>query len=428
MSSPSARKVAVEKKTQLQDDTFTMLLLTQNIGAIEANEADVTADTKARVQSWIGELVKFFDSVSSRLENPVDVFVVHLQELGGKKFNGPFNRYFAEVLSTAYPAAGWCSGLLMPAEECDQTFTAMGTVMFVSHRLIPITSILSVRHRIYVALEDNPHEVVGSQEYFFHGAKFSNAEKSRKGFLLTSLRIGPKIINFVNLHLFHDADNSVAVKESPSTYVFRRREALTEAMVEISPLVSERDPLYIFGDFNFRLDGQKLITHIQNKFSCAVTMGKKAMEAPPEVLEYFNQCESHLDELLSFDQEGAEAMAVAASTTGIELGEFKRGFRPTYAYSVPVSHNPEKGGASLQRKRPYNFARLPAWCDRVLFNPAAFAMMTVQSPDEIKARVAKGARGEGLELPNPSRPFDYASYSLGEMDHESVFLLLKGAV
>ncbi len=78
----------------------------------------------------------------------------------------------------------------------------------------------------------------------------------------------------MNIHLFHDDDNLVALEtvstghclkvlrltfvyvvQSPSVYSCYRKQALKFALDSVfSSLDNNAEPLYIYGDFNFRLD------------------------------------------------------------------------------------------------------------------------------------------------------------------------------
>lgn len=378
-----------------------MLLVTQNIGSFDCGDSKTVPEAvRQHTVTWVKALARFIQSAGDRQDGPVDLVVLHLQEIGGKKFHGAFNEYLATMVAQCHPSAAWCSGLLMPVVDDEHSFTAMGAVLWCSARLLPLTSLLSVRHRTYMAAADNPTAAVGPTA-LFHGGKFCNAEKSRKGFLLTSLRVGSQILNFVNLHLFHDADNASAVSASPSTYVARRREALVEAVSEIQPLVSPSDPLFLFGDMNMRLDGKKLVEFLEAKFSAKVEMGKKEVKAPRPVMDYLNTPLLHLDELLSFDAEGKGAAQGVADATGIQIAELPRRFPPTYLYSDNIHE--------VAGRRAYKLERLPAWCDRIMFNPAAMVLMATQ-------------RKENSSTADPSCTAMYDSTTLELLDHEAVFL------
>jgi inositol-1,4,5-trisphosphate 5-phosphatase len=79
----------------------------------------------------------------------------------------------------------------------------------------------------------------------------------------------------VNVHLFHDASNLLAVEQSPSIYSKFRKNALEHTLqrymnnclflfirMNFSLPLHPSDipvPYVIFGDFNFRLDAHRLL-------------------------------------------------------------------------------------------------------------------------------------------------------------------------
>lgn len=347
----------------------------------------------------------------------LDIVIVHVQEIGGKKFNAMFNAYLGQQVCRAYPHAGWCSGLLMQTTNCDTTFTAMGAIVFVSKRLLPVTSILSMRHRTYVSLLDDPAAYATGPSALFHGAKFSNAEKSRKGFLLTSLRVGTTCINFCNLHLYHDADNAVACSSSPSKFSLRRQEAFLEAVTEILPLIDLRDPLLLFGDFNTRLDAANVLAHLKSTLDLDVAMEKKGVQATADFWKVFTASTAR-ESLEQFDKEPAAFMNLIAAECKVELAEMPIRFNPTYLLEdghesgetfdfVPTL--PGTSAIARNKDRPYKKERIPAWCDRIWLNPAGV--------DLLSGRVTQS------KAATASKTYIYDSVTLEKMDHEAVFLL-----
>jgi inositol-1,4,5-trisphosphate 5-phosphatase len=429
------------------------LAITQNIGTIDCSsiKKEVTDDIKLMTETFIDSLRVFIGeagkakaasdarnnnnsntgggaavaapasaapsaAADTAATDPIDVIVIHVQEIGGKKYNAVFNEYLGQQVFRACPDAGWCSGLLMQTSNCDVTFTAMGAIIFVSKRLVPVTSVLSMRHRTYVSLTDDPIAYVGGSTYLFHGAKFSNAEKSRKGFLLTSLRIGTTCLNFCNLHLYHDADNGVAAASSPSKFSIRRQEAFLEAITEILPLVDVRDPLLLFGDFNTRLDAAGVLEHVKKTHEITVGMEKKGVSAPEEFWKMFAESTAR-DKLEQFDKEPAAFMALIAAEAKLELAEMPIRFNPTYLLEdghetgEVFQFHPVCTPNSIGRNkdRPYKKERIPAWCDRIWLNPAGVDLLSGRVT-ESKAATA-------------SKTYTYDSVTLEKMDHEAVFLL-----
>ena len=84
------------------------------------------------------------------------------------------------------------------------------------------------------------------------------------------------VVDMVNIHLFHDASNLISVESVPSIYVNYRKRALSYTLDRISNKLTnasneataaastkhEPKPYFIFGDFNFRLDGKSVVKNL----------------------------------------------------------------------------------------------------------------------------------------------------------------------
>ena len=405
------------------------LLLTQNIGTFDCGDG-LSQEIKDATINWVSSACKFRLACAAKLarsqappSTPIadaaadfDVVVFHLQEIGGKKFSSEYIDFLASVVGGIWPDAGWSSGLLLHPHQCDQTFTAMGTIAFASARIRAVSSILSLHHRSFIALDDDPHSYVGRPTRLFHGRKFSDADTSRKGYLFFSLRIGTRTINFVNLHLYHDADNSVAAAQPfPSEYAVRRGEAFKEALEQILPFSHSMDPLFIFGDLNTRLDGQALWSHIQ---SLAVdgdklAVGKKKVTVPQRFWDEIKR-ESSVPLYLKFDCEMQRLMKLAEEMPGeaLQLAEMPIEFPPTYVKvesSIPVAER----DFSSRILRDFKEERLPAWCDRIVFNPAGLALIAGKDP-----RLATGSSA----ATTANKTYLYNAVTLNGTDHDGVYL------
>ncbi|KEG10491.1 inositol-1,4,5-trisphosphate (IP3) 5-phosphatase [Trypanosoma grayi] len=486
------------------DLPFSMLLLTQNVGGIDPSSTDVKGSDESAgegakgvrdsvqrfVVEFVGELRVLIHEASRRefaaylrkgpsdpesCLSPVaddtaanvvappllDVIVVHFQEIGGKRMDVEFNAVFAEALKELLPEAGWSSGLLMEANNDAGRFTAMGTIVFLSHRMCPISSILSFRHRTFVSVMDDPATYTGSPASLFHGGKFSTAGASRKGFLLTSLRFGTVVVNYLNVHLYHDTRNTEASRTSPSPYTLKRQEALLEAMAECLVVISPQDPLFVFGDFNVRLDACALLQHLKETNQMDVKLDEKGVHAPDSFWELFSE-PSHAEIIKKFDVELQRLMDVVAQQSGVELAEFAVRFPPTYAHTSvedcpQSSHttgmiasddrdNAEEGEETMETKkkvvrteatgdkvtaqivltrimatpaRDYVRKRIAAWCDRIVWNPAGLELMTGRRSASTPSPVSvKSGGGDGS-----LRRYAYRSFALSHTDHDAVALL-----
>lgn len=67
------------------------------------------------------------------------------------------------------------------------------------------------------------------------------------------------VIDMVNIHLFHDASNFVAMETYPSVYCINRRRALEHTLQRFHNDPYAKVPFFLFGDFNFRTDTDGVI-------------------------------------------------------------------------------------------------------------------------------------------------------------------------
>lgn len=439
------------------------ICISQNLGAIDASAPGVTGEEiRLMINRFVLSMNAFLralaidmhtksqrgsstvpDSPDQRISSrdssisvdAFDVVVLHLQEIGGKKRSEALMTALSAAVGRIYPEAGWCSGLIMNKKDCVETFTAMGAVVFVSKRIFDITSILSFkRNRTFVALEDDPvtyvkateGKIEKNEDLLFAGKKFSDAGTSRKGYMLLSIRIGTQILNFVNVHMFHDDDNRIAVKISPSEYALRRIKGWNEMLAEVLPLIDTRDPCFIFGDLNTRLDGVRLMEFARNTFSLAPIDAKKSVERNVDFWSYVIQ-PRNIQQMLKFDLEVSTLMNLAGQH-GLELGELPIQFPPTFTKEEFIDHDsstvpklysqvdPATGIYRLERiPRPNKIERLPAFCDRILFNPEGLRLVS-----GFYSR--NGAGKDQSQKPSVWKLYQYNSTVFDSTDHDCVYL------
>ncbi|CAG5132364.1 unnamed protein product, partial [Candidula unifasciata] len=201
---------------------------------------------------------------------------------------------------------------------------------------------------------------------------FPEFKWSRKGFLRTRWSINNCIFDLVNIHLFHDASNIVAMETSPSVYSDNRQRALLHTLQRFENDKYSKVPLFIFGDFNFRLDSNLLIQELTGKLVACQTTGKKGQVNKIEYTEEgngkivltvgsksFDYYEKHADLfasmykwLLQYDSE--------FSSFRDRLYEYEIIFPPSYPFCEDVAD-----GISYMK------TRVPSWCDRVLLTHTA---------------------------------------------------------
>jgi hypothetical protein len=369
-----------------------ILLLTHNIGSVECSiDDEVAPENTEKILNWVTSVDAFIQTEEKRGKSPIDLVVIHVQEIGGKKFNRPFNQLLQSIVCQCWPDAAWCSGLLGPFQDDDLTFTAMGTVIFLGKRVTDQSSLWSFRDKNFVDVQDIPSsslqevtqmEMSGTSPFFF-GAKFSSAGPSRKGFLLTTLQVGSTSLNFLNLHLCHDSDNTVAVAQPfPSEYSLKRAEALTEAVKKVSKVIDiHNEPLFLFGDLNLRLDTHSLMTFLEEKFDETIQVEKKKVMASARVWDFLH-CRNNWVDLKQLDKDAAALQEIVRQKTDLKLAERPIEFGLTYLLEDDqlkarrnrlnqyIDASNDYHGNDDALSACYQRTRFPAWCDRVWYNTA----------------------------------------------------------
>ena len=154
-----------------------------------------------------------------------------------------------------------------------------------------------------------------------------------------------------------------------------RRRALTWILDRIQgeDAEHERAPFFIFGDFNFRLDGSRVL----RKLTGGIAAPPLADDSGEGVREFRDGSDCVVLALgkKQFSMEGAEETFSSRWSQWTEydhekdpvterLLERKLSFPPTY----PYAEDPDEG-------RKYMKTRFPAWCDRILYSPATEEIM-----------------------------------------------------
>eukprot|EP00057_Strongylocentrotus_purpuratus_P005553 XP_003731241.2 PREDICTED: type I inositol 1,4,5-trisphosphate 5-phosphatase [Strongylocentrotus purpuratus] len=112
-------------------------------------------------------------------------------------------------------------------------------------------------HEVY---SSNLAKVTTQEKHKFPAHFYPECKWSRKGFMRTRWSINGRQYELVNVHLFHDANNVIAVEtQFPSQYSKTRRKGLEFVIQRLSQEKHSRVPFFIFGDFNFRLDAQGVV-------------------------------------------------------------------------------------------------------------------------------------------------------------------------
>ncbi|CAF3535670.1 unnamed protein product [Rotaria socialis] len=343
------------------------LLITANTGTIFEKPELLTA--------WVTEFANLLR------QHPSDFIALHCQEVGGKdyeRFMHILDPFIKDILRIPEVTNHYTrSRFYFDTDYTSQdTFTALGSAYFVREN-IPIqqwnftTSCFEnvTQRQIFTG---NLVQTQTVRKKKFPREFFSEAKWSRKGFTQARWSINNFIFDMVNVHLFHDASNIVAVEQSPSIYSNFRKNAL-EFTLKSLPLNSsdESVPYVIFGDFNFRLNGHRLLEHMVEKRDGSIdkikhsdtdeiskiiiknsqnktklTIGKKE----------FNLHDDH-DSFFSTDSRQFHMFDDELSSFADQLFEYEKSFPPSYPYSE-----------ELEEAHSYLPVRCPAWCDRILLS------------------------------------------------------------
>ncbi|XP_072039666.1 inositol polyphosphate-5-phosphatase A-like isoform X2 [Amphiura filiformis] len=351
-----------------------VLLITANLGSI-------FEDPEHMLMIW---LENFYET----LERLQPHFVaLHCQEVGGKNYEHSM-QYVDKFLRLIFESDKMRSydricALMDKEFTVAEHFTALGNIYFVHE------SIKNVQYYDFKACKfraitgkvihaDNLKDTHIYDKAKFPASFFPEMKWSRKGFIRTRWSIDNRVFDLVNIHLFHDASNMIAMQNCPSPYCKNRKRALDHVIKRFAKDKHEKVPYFIFGDFNFRLDTQgviqtlvaratpeytredKEIKRIVYKANDSVdkvilTLGKKVfdIDEPSRLLGEGNGAKW----LHHFDKEPLSFNTL--------LCEYPVEFPPSYPYSE-----------NIQDGNTYMKTRCPAWCDRILLTHQAKSLIS----------------------------------------------------
>jgi inositol-1,4,5-trisphosphate 5-phosphatase len=343
------------------------LFITANTGSIFEKPELLTA--------WLIEFANLLR------RHPSDFIALHCQETGGKdyeKYMHTLDQFIEDLLHIPELSSDFTRHRLYFDSDysTQETFTALGCAYFIRRNLavqqwnFTTSSFQPVANRQIFAGNLVNAQTVRREKYpreFFPEAKWS-----RKGFTQTRWLINGFIFDLLNVHLFHDASNILAVERSPSIYSKCRRNAL-KFTLESLPLDSsgKHVPYVIFGDFNFRLDAHQLVKHISekrhnlidkikvdNSDEIAKIVIRDEDNKPKLTIEKkeFNLHDDH-DSFFNTNTQQANLFDFESSSFNDHIFEYEKTFPPSYPYSE-----------DHLEARSYLRARCPAWCDRILLS------------------------------------------------------------
>ncbi|KAL5017078.1 hypothetical protein ScPMuIL_006667 [Solemya velum] len=368
----------------MEGDFTRALLITANVGSI-------FEDPDHMLKLWLGEFLK-------TMKHYQPGFVaLHCQEVGGKNYEASMQHVneFVKSILAAEELQKYDRGRFFLDEDytAADKFTALGNLYFV-HESVENVSIWDFIDCKFIPVEGrevlsgNIENVQIKEKSKFPQHFFPEFKWSRKGFLRTRWNINNCVFDLVNIHLFHDASNIIAMQSSPSLYCSNRQQALMHTLDRFKEDQYESVPHFIFGDFNFRLDTRSLVQELTAKTVSHQTKGKKDQvskivyteEGNGKVVltveqKYFDHHDKHLDVFLkankwlqNFDKE----------TTAFKerLCEYEINFPPSYPFSEDI-----KDGMSYMK------TRCPSWCDRILLSKQAKEILVHDDKQQPKYEV-----------------------------------------
>lgn len=357
-----------------------VLLVTANVGSI-------FEEPRILLPGWIGE---FLQTVK---QYQPSFLALHCQEVGGKNYERtmPHVADFIRTLMGSEELANYAAAQVFLDEDfsCVEKFTALGNLYFI-HQSLKNPQIWDFQECCFRPVtgkevhSGNIEKVLTKEKVKFPQELFPECKWSRKGVMRTRWNLHGTVFDLINIHLFHDESNFIAMESFPSSYTKNRQGALDYTLNRIQNDKYENVPFFIFGDFNFRLDTQAVIEEITDKAPpVQVKSAKngdvtKVLFRDPKdenkvVLTVERKVFSLQDHEEAFYRNGGKWLQEHDKEPGLfkdRLFEFDIAFPPSYPFKEESS-----GPSSYMR------TRCPAWCDRILLSKSARALVYT-APDE----------------------------------------------
>ncbi|XP_064630080.1 inositol polyphosphate-5-phosphatase A-like isoform X2 [Lineus longissimus] len=355
-----------------------------NVLLVTANVGSIFEDPDRMLKMWLNE----FMGCISRLQP--DFIAVHCQEVGGKNYEESmqFVNDFIKSLLASDELECYDKGRVFLDEDftAADKFTALGSIYFV-HESVKDVQIWNFEKHGFVpvdgkeVLSGNIESVPIKEKAKFPKEFFPECRWSRKGFIRTRWMLNNSVFDLVNIHLFHDASNFVSMESSPSSYVNYRQRALEHTLNRLENDSLENVPMFMFGDFNFRLDMYHLTKRLTDKTTVHSTKNKKnelsqliykdTTNSEKMVLTVEKKAFDHHDQHheLFAKERWLQDYDLELRAFHDRLHEFEVTFPPSYPYSEDVDD-----GTSYMK------TRCPAWCDRIVLNRSAQDCITTSMP------------------------------------------------
>uniref|UniRef100_A0A0N4ZBS7 inositol-polyphosphate 5-phosphatase n=1 Tax=Parastrongyloides trichosuri TaxID=131310 RepID=A0A0N4ZBS7_PARTI len=391
------------------------LLITANVGSLFEENCKIKS-------SWKQGLLNAINS------NNAQFIAIHFQEAGGKhfkEFSICVEPLILELLSSLPQYVSSYAFLDLEYDILDK-YTALGSLYLIHKNFLNYTELYNFKTSSFESIQKGNYifsKNLSTIPYMvrekFPKELWPTIKWGRKGFLHTKWNLKNKIINLINVHLFHD-DSNIMSHENPHIYSNNRANALNYVINYIKKNTGETEGFFLFGDFNFRLNLQtflhKLIPKtVQQKIIPIEGNDTETEYNLPHTNSFINNDSNMNSQISTNDVRDSESNGRKLSLSAIEyhsepnlraqqllssgtrvlrlekkrfvyrdpqsliknwtfyksddnevknytyLHEFEITFPPTY----PWSEDPETHNKLMQ-------TRAPAWCDRILMNGVAW--------------------------------------------------------
>ncbi|GAB1860167.1 inositol-polyphosphate 5-phosphatase [Camponotus japonicus] len=343
-----------------------VLLITANVGSI-------FEEPSVMLKIWTEE----FLSTISKLDPKF--IALHCQEVGGKNYEQSMRHVedFVRLLMSSEELRLFDKIRVFLDEDYSSAehFTALGNFYFV-HESLSDVLLWDFNECTFIPVNGkevhsgNIEAVTTKEKAKFPQEFFPECKWSRKGFLRTRWNISGTVFDLINIHLFHDASNFIAMETFPSVYSKTRRRALEHTLDKFHNDKYPNVPYFLFGDFNFRTDTASVIKKLtedtqERRLSNKGNISKLQFHNRDDdlILTLGKKEFSHYEHQNVFMKNGGEWLREYDKELGDfegRLFEFPINFVPSYPFQEDVNE-------------PVNYmqTRVPAWCDRVLLSPSA---------------------------------------------------------